>query len=88
MRQVKSCKVGHFVKYEGVLCQVNCFFTDRFRESKMATLIQVTEPHQSKRLYTINVTEKVEYVGPVAKENGRTWISIRKDPFDQIIEKP
>lgn len=46
MRQIKNCKVGHFVKYNGVLCQVNCFFTN-FR-GKCATLIQVGQPGEDR----------------------------------------
>ena len=86
MRQVKNCKTGHFVRYEGVLCQVNCFFTDRRKGTKTATLVQVAESGRSKRLYTLDSTEKVEYVGPVAREDGKTWISIRRDPFGNIID--
>ena len=83
MRQVKSCKVGHFVRHEGVLCQVNCFFTDHFRGTKMATLIQVAEPGQKKRIYTLKATDKVEYIGPTAYENGKVWVRAKpRDPFE------
>lgn len=56
MRQIKSCKVGHFVKYNDVLCQVNCFYTSM--GEKHATLIQVAEPEESKT--TVHSTGKRE----------------------------
>lgn len=71
MRQLKNCKKGHFVKYNGVLYQINCFFTDR--GNKLATLIEVKEGPKS--LITPSVTEKAEYLGDHAKdENGNIWI--------------
>lgn len=84
MRQIKNCKVGHFVKYNGVVCQVNCFFTNW--RGKQCTLVQVGDPGESRRMFFPDATEKVEYLGPVARENGRTWIAIRtdRDPFDTI----
>ena len=80
MRQIKNCKVGHFVKYEGVVCQVNCFYTNW--RGKHATVIQVGEPSEQRRMFTPEATEKVEYLGRVARENGRTWIAIKRGPLD------
>ena len=77
MRQIKSCKVGHFVKYNDVLCQVNCFYTSM--GEKHATLIQVAEPEESKRLFTPRVTERVDYLGDHAiDEYGNIWIMRRR----------
>ena len=77
MRQLKNCKKGHFVKYNDVLCQVNCFYT--FREEKRATLIQVAEPEESKRLFTPRVTERVDYLGDHAIDKyGNIWIARRR----------
>ena len=71
MRQLKNCKKGHFVRYNGVLYQINCFFTGL--RGKQATLVEVKEG--SKRLITPSVTEKVEYLGDHAKdENGNLWV--------------
>ena len=86
MRQIKNCKVGHFVRYQGVLCQVNCFFTGCINgyKAKQATLIQVGEPGEKKRMYTPRVEEKVEYIGAVARENGRIWI--RTKPVDPFLD--
>lgn len=82
MRQLKNCKVGHFVKYDGVLCQVNCFYTGR-NGRKQATLIQVKHPSESKRMFTPDATEKVEYLGDwVEDENGNIWFSSRRDPIE------
>lgn len=80
MRQLRNCKVGHFVKYEGVICQVNCFYSWR---GKRCTLIQVGEPHESKRMFTPDATEKVEYLGETATdEHGNIWVSRRRDPVE------
>lgn len=81
MRQIKNCKVGHFVKYEGVLCQVNCFYTN-FR-GKCATLIQVGHPGEKRQLFTPLATEKVEYLGDHARdEYGNFWVYRKRDPVD------
>lgn len=79
MRQIKNCKVGHFVKYNGVICQVNCFYTGLF--GKQATLIQVGGPGETKRMYSPQVTEKVEYLGPVARVDGKIWVPSKRDPI-------
>ena len=77
MRQIKSCKVGHFVKYNDVLCQVNCFYTSM--GEKHATLIQVAEPEESKRLFTPLASEKVEYLGMSARgKNGEIWVGTKR----------
>ena len=77
MRQIKSCKVGHFVKYNDVLCQVNCFYTSM--GEKHATLIQVAEPEESKRLSTPLASEKVEYLGMSARgKNGEIWVGTKR----------
>lgn len=71
MRQLKNCKKGHFVKYNGVLYQINCFFTGL--RGKQVTLVEVKEG--SKRIITPSATERVEYLGDHAKdENGNLWI--------------
>lgn len=71
MRQLKNCKKGHFVKYNGVLYQINCFFTGL--RGKQVTLVEVKEG--SKRIITPSVTERVEYLGDHAKdENGNLWV--------------
>lgn len=71
MRQLKNCKKGHFVKYNGVLYQINCFFTGL--RGKQVTLVEVKEG--SKRIITPSATEQVEYLGDHAKdENGNLWI--------------
>ena len=80
MRQVKNCKVGHFVVYEGVVCQVNCFYTNW--RGKHATLIRVGEPGEKKRLFTPEATEKVEYLGETARYNGKIWVGVKRDPLD------
>ena len=83
MRQIKNCKVGHFVKYQGILCQLNCFFTDRWRGEKKATLTPCVEIGKPKRLYTINQTEKVEYIGETASQDGMLWVRAKsKNPFE------
>ena len=70
MRQLKNCKRGHFVKYNGVLYQINCFFTGLC--GKQATLVEVKEG--SKRIITPSATERVEYLGDHAKdEYGNLW---------------
>ena len=70
MRQLKNCKKGHFVKYNGVLCQINCFFTGL--HGKQVTLIEVKEG--PKRIITPSVTERAEYLGDRAKdEDGNLW---------------
>lgn len=80
MRQIKSCKVGHFVKYNDVLCQVNCFYTSM--GEKHATLIQVAEPGENKRLFTPLASEKVEYLGITARgKNGEIWVRAKRDPL-------
>lgn len=86
MRQIKSCKVGHFVKYNGVLCQVNCFFTGNINgySAKQATLIQVGEPGEKKRMFTPRVEEKVEYLGETATdEKGRFWVFRKRNPVEE-----
>lgn len=80
MRQLKNCKVGHFVKYDGVLCQVNCFYSNW--RGKQCTLIEVK--HGSHRLFTPDATEKVEYLGDHAKdEHGNFWVFRRRDPVEE-----
>ena len=80
MRQIKNCKVGHFVKYEGVLCQVNCFFTNL--HGKCATLVEVS--HGKRRIFTPAATEKVEYLGDTATDaNGNYWVFRRRDPVEE-----
>ena len=82
MRQVKNCKVGHFVKYEGVLCQVNCFYSNW--RGKFATLVEVGFPGEPKRCFTPEATEKVEYFGDTAKDdNGHYWVFKRRDIVDE-----
>ena len=76
MRQVKNCKVGHFVKYNGVLCQVNCFYTNF--HGKQATLVEVTDG--PRRLFFPDATEKVEYLGDHARdEHGNFWVFRRTE---------
>ena len=82
MRQIKNCPIGHFVKYNGILCQVNCTFTNW--RGKQATLIQVGPPGESKRMFTPDVTEKVEYLGETARdEHGNFWVFRRRDPVEE-----
>ena len=77
MRQLKNCKKGHFVKYNGVLYQINCFFTGLC--GKQVTLIEVKEG--PKRIITPSVDERVEYLGDRAKdENGNLWGIIKRRP--------
>ena len=84
MRQIKSCKVGHFVKYNDVLCQVNCFYTSM--GEKHATLIQVAEPEESKRLFTPLASEKVEYLGMSARgKNGEIWVGTKRALLSQFL---
>ena len=84
MRQIKSCKVGHFVKYNDVLCQVNCFYTSM--GEKHATLIQVAEPDESKRLFTPLASEKVEYLGMSARgKNGEIWVGTKRALLSQFL---
>ena len=84
MRQIKSCKVGHFVKYNDVLCQVNCFYTSM--GEKHATLIQVAEPEESKRLFTPLASEKVEYLGMSARDkNGEIWVGTKRALLSQFL---
>lgn len=69
MRQLKNCKKGHFVKYNGVLYQINCFFTG-FGGKQVSLLVEVEESG-SKNIITPSVIERVEYLGDHAKdENG------------------
>ena len=76
MRQLKNCKKGRFVKYNGVLYQINCFFTGLC--GKQVTLVEVKEG--SKRIITPSVDERVEYLGDRAKdENGNLW-GIKRKP--------
>ena len=71
MRQLKNCKKGRFVKYNGVLYQINCFFTGL--RGKQVTLVEVKEG--SKRIITSSVTERVEYLGDHAKDDqGNLWV--------------
>lgn len=71
MRQLKNCKKGHFVKYNGVLYQINCFFTGL--RGKQVTLVEVKKG--SKRIITPSAAERVEYLGDHAKdENGNLWV--------------
>lgn len=86
MRQIKNCKVGHFVKYNGVLCQVNCFFTGCINgyRVKQATLIQVGRPGEGRLLFNPRADEKVEYLGETATdEKGRFWVFRRRDPVEE-----
>lgn len=86
MRQIKSCKVGHFVKYNDVLCQVNCFYTSM--GEKHATLIQVGEPGESKRMFTPLASEKVEYLGEKAYDaKGVFWVTRKVDALNPFISK-
>lgn len=79
MRQLKNCKVGHFVKYNGILCQVNCFFTNL--HGKQATLTEVK--HGKKQFFFADVTEKVEYLGISATDaEGRFWVFKKHDPIE------
>ena len=79
MRQIKNCKGGHFVKYNGVLCQVNCFYTNFW--GKHATLVEVR--HGSRQMFTPKVDEKVEYLRVSAKDdNGHFWVYRKHDPVD------
>ena len=90
MRQIKNCKVGHFVKHEGVICQVNCFYTSYpgGRKTKMATIIQVGEPGEKKRLFTLDASTKVDYIGATARdEKGRIWIGAKRDPMEEWNDK-
>ncbi len=90
MRQIKNCKVGHFVKYKGVLCQVNCFFTGCINgyRAKQATLIQVGLPQEKKQVFTPRVEEKVDYLGDRATdENGRFWVFRRRNPVEEWNKK-
>ena len=83
MRQIKNCKVGHFVKYEGVLCQVNCFFTGI--RGKQASLVEVK--HGPRRLFSALATEKVEYLGDHAHDGyGNLWVSRKRDPVEEWNE--
>lgn len=73
MRQLKNCKKGHFVKYNGVLYQINCFFTG-FGGKKRVTLIEVKEDSERAILFP-SAAEQVEYLGDHAKdENGNLWV--------------
>lgn len=84
MRQLKNCKVGHFVKYNGVLCQVNCFYTSG--RGKQATLVEVK--NGSRRLFMPDATEKVEYIGETATdEHGNFWVFRKRDPFEEYYAK-
>lgn len=86
MRQIKNCKVGHFVKYNGVLCQVNCFFTGWVNgyPAKQATLIQVGHSGEPRRMFTPKAEEKVEYLGDHARdEYGNFWVFRRRDPVEE-----
>ena len=79
MRQVKNCKVGHFVKYNGILCQVNCFYTNL--RGKQATLVEVK--HGTRRFFFPDATEKVEYLGDTATDdNGNFWVYRKQDPVE------
>lgn len=76
MRQLTNCKKGHFVKYNGVLYQINCFFTGLC--GKQATLVEVKEG--PKRIITPSASERVEYLGDHAKdEDGNLW-GIKRKP--------
>ena len=77
MRQLKNIKKGHFVKYGETLCQVNCF------ANGCATLVEVKEAHESKRLFSVPVAEKVEYIGEIAVDGRGYWVgySSRINPF-------
>lgn len=75
MRQLTNCKKGHFVKYNGVLYQINCFFTSF--HSEYAVLVEVKDG--PKRIITPSATEKVEYLGDHAKdEDGNLWVIKRR----------
>ena len=81
MRQLKNCPVGHFVKYDGILCQVNCFYSNW--RGKQCTLIEVK--HGSRRMFTPYATEKVVYPGEQATdENGNFWVYRRRDPVEEF----
>jgi hypothetical protein len=80
MRQIRNCKIGHFVKYNGVLCQVNCFYTNA--RGKHATLTEVC--HGKRRLFTPKADEKVEYLGDSATDdNGNFWCFRKHDPVEE-----
>lgn len=79
MRQIKNCKIGHFVKYNDTLCQVNCFYTNA--RGKHATLMEVC--HGSRRMFTPKADEKVEYLGVSAEDkDGNFWVYRKHDPVD------
>ena len=82
MRQINNCKVGHFVKYEGIVCQVNCMYKG-WRGTRVATLVQVGEPGERRRMFTPEATEKAEYLGPVVSVNGKIWVGTKEkhNPF-------
>ena len=76
MRQLKNCERGHFVKHNGVLYQINCFFTSF--HSEYAVLVEVKDG--PKRIITPSVTERAEYLGDHAKdEDGNLW-GIKRKP--------
>ena len=55
---------------------------------KHATLIQVAEPGESKRLFTPLASEKVEYLGISARgKNGEILVGTKRDPFESHYSK-
>ena len=53
---------------------------------KHATLIQVAEPWESKRLFTPLASEKVEYLGISALgKNGEIWVGTKRDPISPFL---
>ena len=53
---------------------------------KHATLIQVAEPEESKRLFTPLASEKVEYLGMSARgKNGEICVGTKRAPLSQFL---
>ena len=53
---------------------------------KHATLIQVAEPEESKRLFTPLASEKVEYLGISARgKNGEIWVGTKRALLSQFL---
>jgi len=81
MRQLKNCKKGHFVKYDGSIYQVNCF-SGNGRTGRV-TLYRVGETDDNSRILTVSADEKVEYLGTKALDGNKVWITTRRrnNPF-------
>ena len=53
---------------------------------KHATLIQVAEPEESKRLFTPLASEKVEYLGMSARgKNEEIWVGTKRALLSQFL---